>query len=62
MTNPFRRRRFAVGVAAVLWLLSAQPGGAQRAELRPLKGVGELKTWFNANRDHPRVIFLLSPT
>ena len=25
-------------------------------------GVAELKSWFNAQRGHPRVILLLSPT
>jgi len=38
------------------------PGAAQAPELRPLNGVDQLKSWFNANRAHPRVIFLLSPT
>ena len=30
--------------------------------LQPLKGVDELKTWFNANGAHPRLVLLLSPT
>jgi hypothetical protein len=32
------------------------------AALRDLRGVGELKTWFNANTGHVRLILLLSPT
>lgn len=31
-------------------------------QLQPLKGVDELKAWFNANRAHPRLVLLLSPT
>jgi hypothetical protein len=30
--------------------------------LQALKGVDELKTWFNANRAHARLVLLLSPT
>jgi hypothetical protein len=48
--------------AAALWLLLTWPAAAQAPALRPLNGIQELKSWFNANRDHPRVIFLLSPT
>ncbi len=62
MTNAFWRRRCAAAAFVALWLLSALPGAAQAPALRPLKGVDELKSWFNANREHPRVIFLLSPT
>lgn len=54
-------RRCAVASAA-LSLLSVLSAAAQAPSLRPLNGVDELKAWFNANRAHPRVIFLLSPT
>jgi hypothetical protein len=56
------RRRALLAAAALLWLSSAAPDAAQAPSLRPLNGVEELKSWFNANREHPRVIFLLSPT
>ena len=62
MANAFWRRRFAVPAAVAVWLVSALPAAAQAPALRPLQGVDELKSWFNANRAHPRVIFLLSPT
>jgi hypothetical protein len=39
-----------------------QTAQIQAPHLRPLKSVDELKSWFNANRAHPRAIFLLSPT
>jgi len=32
------------------------------AALRDLRGVDELKTWFNVNTGHVRLILLLSPT
>ena len=32
------------------------------ASLSQLRGVEELKSWFNAYKGHPRLIFLLSPT
>jgi hypothetical protein len=30
--------------------------------LLQLRGVDELKSWFNAYKGHPRLIFLVSPT
>ena len=39
---------------------AAQPPAAPA--LRDLRGVEELKTWFNVNRGHVRLILLLSPT
>jgi hypothetical protein len=61
MTSAWLRRCVMAALAAVS-LLSAGTAAAQAPVLRPLQGVEELKSWFNANRDHPRVIFLLSPT
>jgi hypothetical protein len=33
-----------------------------QGRLSELRGVQELKSWFNAYRGRPRLIFLLSPT
>ncbi|HTM24405.1 MAG TPA: hypothetical protein VL225_04375 [Vicinamibacterales bacterium] len=52
------RCRAIAPLIAALWLLAAAPA----PQLRPLDGIADLKSWFNANRTHPRVIFLLSPT
>jgi hypothetical protein len=30
--------------------------------LSQLRGIEELKSWFNSYRGHPRLIFLVSPT
>ena len=43
-------------------LLAAPSAQAPPAKLRQLAGSDELRTWFNANRAHPRAILLLSPT
>ena len=52
------RCRAIAPLIAALWLLAAAPA----PQLRPLNGIADLKSWFNANRTHPRAIFLLSPT
>lgn len=55
----FIRSMVAVAALAVL----ATPNIAPAAEtLSQLRGVDELKNWFNTFRGHPRLIFLLSPT
>jgi hypothetical protein len=51
----------ATAVLAVAVLLGAAPR-AQPSALSHLRGVDELKSWFNAGKGHPRLIFLLSPT
>ena len=58
--HSMRTRLLAALVAAAL--LAAPPARAQSAKLRQLGGIGELKTWFDANRAHPRAVLLLSPT
>lgn len=47
--------------AALLGLLLAAPTAAAPA-LPHLRGMRELKQWFNANQGHPRLMLLLSPT
>lgn len=54
-------KRLALIIVAVAALATAAPA-AQSSDLRHLGGVDELKTWFNAGKGHPRLIFLLSPT
>ena len=55
----FVRSMIAVLALAVL----AAPRVAPAAQtLSQLRGVDELKTWFNTFRGHPRLILLLSPT
>jgi len=52
-----------VGATLALLLVLAPPAiDAQQSTLKHLGGVVELKSWFNAGKGHPRLIFLLSPT
>lgn len=51
----------AAALVIALTMLCA-PAPAAAPALQKLRGVGELKTWFNVNAGHPRLIFLLSPT
>ena len=53
--------RFARHVSAVLLLLCAA-SLASAPTLAHLKGIEELKIWFNQNRGHPRLVLLVSPT
>jgi hypothetical protein len=49
-------------IAAIGLFLGTRPDAAQAPTLERLKGIDELKSWFNAGVGHPRLIFLLSPT
>ena len=44
---------------AVCALPDAVPAASTLLQLR---GIDELKSWFNGYRGHPRLIFLVSPT
>jgi hypothetical protein len=53
--------RHATATLAVALVLAthALPAASTLSQLR---GVDELKSWFNTYKGHPRLIFLLSPT
>jgi len=55
----FVRSMIAVLALAVLAAPRVVPAAQTLSQLR---GVDELKTWFNTFRGHPRLILLLSPT
>jgi len=61
-----RRLLAAVGVLSTFIALSASHAAVARpaadAALRDLRGVEELKAWFNTNSGRVRLILLLSPT
>ena len=41
---------------------SSESGLLAQGTLPQLRGMQELKSWFNTFTDHPRLILLLSPT
>jgi hypothetical protein len=50
-------------IAAVALAVALLPQTAPAASpLLRLRGIQELKSWFNTYRGHPRLILLLSPT
>jgi hypothetical protein len=49
----------AVAALAVLTLPALAPAATTLSQLR---GVQEIKSWFNAYKGRPRLILLLSPT
>ncbi len=56
------RVRLFVALLVASVLIGPSPDALQPATLRRLGGIDEMKSWFNANRGHVRVLFLLSPT
>lgn len=56
-----RPLRSLIVAAFLVFTAYAQPVPAA-PELSQLRGIEELKSWFNATRGHVRVLFLLSPT
>jgi hypothetical protein len=56
-----RLRRCAMVLAAAV-LLTPSPRAAQPSTLPHLGGVDEVKTWFNSNKGHIKILLLLSPT
>jgi len=48
----------SVGLAVVA-LSGSLPAAS---ELSQLRGLDELKSWFNSYKGHPRLLFLVSPT
>ena len=61
---PGRWRLVALLAAAVAFLLPTAVPARERAAARlsDVRGIDDLKQWFNAERGHARVILLLSPT
>jgi hypothetical protein len=54
------RVRAACTLVALAVVLAARPGAAPT--LPHLRGIGEIRDWFNAGKGHVRLILLLSPT
>ena len=55
------RLRPIVAVLALVLLAAPHPAPAAPVLLQ-LRGIEELKSWFNTFKGHPRLIFLVSPT
>jgi hypothetical protein len=61
------KRPSAARIRAFLCVLGAlcvlcASGTLAAPALAHLNGIDELKTWFNANKGHTRLVLLLSPT
>ncbi len=61
-----RGKALQIRLAAVVLAAAAVVASASRPAAAPslshLRGIDEVKSWFNATRGHPRLILLLSPT
>ena len=54
------RSRITAAVLALALLFATTPFAA--STLPHLRGIGEIRDWFNAGKGHVRLILLLSPT
>jgi hypothetical protein len=52
----------AVVVMLALAVCAMSNAARAASTLAQLRGVDELKSWFNSYQGHPRLIFLVSPT
>ncbi len=63
MTSRLRAACLALALAAVVSPVGrASQASRVSVTLSDLRGVDELKTWFNANKGRVRLVLLLSPT
>jgi hypothetical protein len=60
MSRLIARFRFVVAVTAFAAVCARSPFAA--STLPHLRGIGEIRDWFNAGTGHVRLILLLSPT
>lgn len=60
MRSLILRSRIACVVIALAAVFARSPSAA--STLPHLRGIGELRDWFNAGKGHVRLILLLSPT
>ena len=56
----FRGYRALIAVALFATVLAGVPSTAPT--LPHLRGIGEVRDWFNAGKGHVRLVLLLSPT
>jgi hypothetical protein len=56
-----KRIRAVAAALALVVVTMSQPAPAASG-LSQLRGIQELRSWFNASQGHVRLIFLLSPT
>ena len=60
MRSLISRSRIAVAMVALAMVFEST--AFAQSTLPHLRGIGELRDWFNAGRGHVRLILLLSPT
>jgi hypothetical protein len=60
MPRLISRSRLAFAVMACAVVLARSPSAAPA--LAHLRGIGEIRDWFNTGTGHVRLILLLSPT